>query len=74
MIFQRFSASRTSPLAKAWNKMAAELPNIAAPDDWWNPIRSNLFHAIGSPEMLDPRSRGTKAVVTYVSRFVLSTT
>lgn len=50
--------------------MAAELPNIPAPKDWWTPIRANLFYAIGSPELLAPRGKGVKPVVTYVSRWV----
>jgi len=50
--------------------MAAELPNIDAPKDWWEPIRSNLFHAIDSPELLGRREKGTKVLVTYVSRLV----
>ncbi len=65
---QRFASSRASPIAKMWNKMAAELPTITVPDDWWQPIRSNLLQAIDSAHLLEKRSPDAKPFVTYVSR------
>lgn len=68
VIVDRFSAGRKSIECRAWNKMAAELPNVSAPADWWSPIRDNLLRGTGSADLLGAREKGIKPVVTYVSR------
>jgi hypothetical protein len=64
IIVDRWASHRHNPTANQWNKMNADIGEISAPTDWWEPLRQALMYSLQIPD----KPLSDKPVVTYINR------
>ncbi|KAF7289787.1 hypothetical protein MIND_01352900 [Mycena indigotica] len=60
------SAAHKHPFGGVWYKMIAGTMNVTAPEDFWRPIRENVWESMWGTRMAGVD--GKRPVVTYISR------
>ncbi|KAF7324108.1 hypothetical protein MKEN_00633200 [Mycena kentingensis (nom. inval.)] len=60
------AAAHKHPFGSVWHKMAAGAMNVTVPDDFWRPIRENVWNSLWGPAAVQATRQ--RPLVTYISR------